>query len=55
MSPNVIASDGHSCRSRAPVLADAARIVRKTGGATLEDWVTREAPRRILAGEPVLG
>lgn len=52
---DVIASDGHSCRSRAPVLADAARIVRKTGGATLEDWVTREAPRRILAGEPVLG
>ena len=52
---DVIASDGHSCRSRAPVLDAAARIARKVGGDTLEDWVTREAPRRILAGEPVLG
>lgn len=52
---DVIASDGHSCRTRAPVLDAAAKIARKTGGATMEDWVTREAPRRLLAGEPVLG
>jgi protein-tyrosine phosphatase len=52
---DVIASDGHSCRTRVPVLDAAAKVARKTGGPTLEDWVTREAPRRILAGEPVLG
>jgi protein-tyrosine phosphatase len=52
---DLIASDGHSSRSRPPTLDDAARIVRRQGGETLEDWLTREVPRRILAGEPVLG
>ena len=52
---DLIASDGHSCRSRPPVMDKAAKIVRKLGGATAEDWLTREAPRRILAGEMVLG
>lgn len=52
---DVIASDGHSCRSRPPVMDAAARLARKAGGETCEDWVTREAPRRVLAGEPVLG
>ena len=52
---DVLASDGHSCRSRPPTMDVAARIARKTGGPTMEDWLTREAPRRILAGEPVLG
>jgi protein-tyrosine phosphatase len=54
-SIDLLASDGHSARGRPPTLADAARIVRKQRGSTLEDWVTREVPRRILAGEPVLG
>lgn len=52
---DVIASDGHSCARRPPTMDAAARLVRKLGGATAEDWVTREAPRRILAGEPVTG
>lgn len=52
---DLVASDGHSCRSRPPVMDEAARIVRKIAGATAEDWLTREAPRRVLAGEPVLG
>lgn len=50
---DVIASDGHSCRSRPPTMDEAARIARKLGGPTMEDWTTREAPRRILAGETV--
>jgi protein-tyrosine phosphatase len=54
-SIDLLASDGHGPRGRPPVLADAARIVRKSAGATMEDWLTREVPRRILAGEPVLG
>jgi len=52
---DLLASDGHSTRSRPPTLADAARIVRKQAGATVEDWLTNEVPRRILAGEPVVG
>lgn len=52
---DLVASDGHSCRSRPPVLDQAARIVRKVAGPTAEDWVLREVPRRLLAGEPVLG
>jgi protein-tyrosine phosphatase len=52
---DLLASDGHSARGRPPTLDAAARIVRKTAGETVEDWVTREVPRRILAGEPVLG
>jgi len=52
---DLVASDGHSARSRPPTLADAARIVRKQAGATVEDWLTNEVPRRILAGEPVVG
>ena len=52
---DLIASDGHSPRGRPPVLDEAARLVRKLAGATVEDWLTREVPRRILAGEPVLG
>lgn len=52
---DLVASDGHSCRSRAPVLDGAARVVRKIAGASAEDWVLREVPRRLLAGEPVLG
>ena len=52
---DLIASDGHSCRSRPPVMDAAAKVVRKLAGATAEDWLTREVPRRVLAGEPVLG
>jgi protein-tyrosine phosphatase len=52
---DLLASDGHSARSRPPTLADAARIVRKQAGETVEDWLTCEVPRRILAGEPVVG
>lgn len=52
---DIVASDGHSAMRRPPTLDEAARVVRKAGGATLEEWVTREVPRRILAGEPVLG
>lgn len=52
---DLVASDGHSCRSRPPVMDGAAKVVRKLAGATAEDWLTREVPRRILAGEPVLG
>jgi protein-tyrosine phosphatase len=54
-SVDLIASDGHSARGRPPTLDAAARVVRKHGGPTLEDWLTREVPRRILAGEAVLG
>jgi protein-tyrosine phosphatase len=52
---DVLASDGHSCARRPPTMDVAAKLVRKVGGPTAEDWVTREVPRRILAGEPVLG
>jgi len=51
---DLVASDGHSTRARPPLLADAARAVRKIGGSTLEDWVLTEVPRRILGGEPVV-
>ena len=52
---DLVASDGHSCRSRPPVLDGAARVVRKLAGPSAEDWVFREVPRRLLAGEAVLG
>jgi protein-tyrosine phosphatase len=52
---DLIASDGHSCRSRPPTMDAAAKVVRKLSGPTAEEWLTREAPRRVLAGEPVLG
>lgn len=52
---DLVASDGHSARGRPPTLDAAARIVRKVAGETVEDWLTREVPRRILGGEPVLG
>lgn len=52
---DLIASDGHGPGRRPPVMDEAARTVRKLGGATMEEWVTFEVPRRILAGEPVLG
>ncbi len=52
---DLLASDGHSARGRPPTLDSAARIVRKVAGETVEDWLTREVPRRILVGEPVLG
>src|SRR5207247_6242403 len=52
---DLVASDGHSVRGRPPTMDEAARVVRKAAGETVEDWVTREVPRRILAGEPVLG
>jgi protein-tyrosine phosphatase len=52
---DIVASDGHSARGRPPTLDEAAKIVRKQAGDTVEDWVMQEVPRRILAGEPVLG
>ncbi len=52
---DLIASDGHTTRSRPPVLGEAAKIVRKQAGETVEDWLLSEVPRRILAGEPVVG
>jgi protein-tyrosine phosphatase len=52
---DILASDGHSTDRRPPTLDEAARVVRRQGGESLEQWVTREVPRRILAGEPVLG
>jgi protein-tyrosine phosphatase len=52
---DLLASDGHSARGRPPTMDEAARIVRKQAGDTMEDWLVREVPRRILAGEPVLG
>jgi protein-tyrosine phosphatase len=52
---DLVASDGHGPGRRPPVMDDAARTVRKWGGATMEQWVTDEVPRRVLAGEPVLG
>jgi len=52
---DLIASDGHSCRSRRPTMDAAAKVVRKISGPTAEEWLTHEAPRRVLAGEPVLG
>jgi len=52
---DLVASDGHSCRTRPPVLDEAARAIRKMAGPTAEDWLLREVPRRLLAGEPVLG
>ena len=52
---DLVASDGHGCARRPPVMDEAARVVRKLGGASMEEWVTYEVPRRILAGEPVLG
>lgn len=54
-SIDFIASDGHSAGRRPPTLDAAARLIRKEAGETVEDWITREVPRRILAGEPVLG
>jgi len=52
---DIIASDGHSARGRPPTLDAAAKVLRKLAGATVEDLLTQEVPRRILAGEPVLG
>jgi len=52
---DLLASDGHSARGRPPTMDEAARIVRKQAGSTVEDWLTCEVPRRILAGEPVVG
>lgn len=52
---DLVASDGHSTRRRPPVMDEAARLVRKLSGETTEEWVMNEVPRRILAGEPVLG
>jgi protein-tyrosine phosphatase len=52
---DLVASDGHSANRRPPTMDEAARAVRKAAGATVEEWLTREVPRRILAGEPVLG
>jgi protein-tyrosine phosphatase len=52
---DLLASDGHSARGRPPTMDAAARLVRKQAGSTMEDWLVREVPRRILAGEPVLG
>jgi protein-tyrosine phosphatase len=52
---DLLASDGHSSRGRPPTMDAAARLVRKQAGESMEDWVVREVPRRILAGEPVLG
>lgn len=54
-SIDLLASDGHSARGRPPTLDAAARLVRKSAGETMSDWLTQEVPRRILAGEPVLG
>ena len=47
--------EGDGCARRRPGMDGAARVVRKLGGASMEGWVTYEVPRRILAGEPVLG
>ena len=52
---DLVASDGHGPGRRPPVLDEAARTIRKWGDSTMEQWVTAEVPRRILAGEPVLG
>jgi protein-tyrosine phosphatase len=52
---DLLASDGHSCRSRPPVMDQGAKAVRKIAGESAEQWLTREAPRRVLAGEPVIG
>lgn len=52
---DLVGSDGHNTVTRPPTLDGAARVVRRVAGATAEDWVTREVPRRLLAGEPVLG
>ena len=52
---DMVASDGHSCGGRPPVMDDAARLIRKMAGPSAEEWVLSEVPRRILAGEPVLG
>ncbi len=52
---DLVASDGHSARRRPPVMDKAAKLVRKLAGESAEQWVTQEVPRRILAGEPVLG
>ena len=52
---DLVASDGHSARGRPPTLDAVAKLVRKQAGDSVEDWLTCEVPRRILAGEPVLG
>jgi protein-tyrosine phosphatase len=52
---DLVASDGHSTRGRPPTMEAAAKYVRKHAGETVEDWLMSEVPRRILAGEPVLG
>ena len=52
---HVLASDAHSPSWRPPTLAvalDAARAVHPEAAATL-DWMVTEAPRAILAGEPL--
>lgn len=52
---HVLASDAHSPSWRPPTLAvalDAARAVHPEAAATLE-WMVTEAPRAILAGEPL--
>ncbi len=51
---DAIASDTHSLKRRPPSLKKAAKYVRKQAGSSAEDWVTFEAPRRILAGERVI-
>ena len=52
---DLVASDGHNTVRRPPTLDGAARAIRRKCDADVEDWLTREVPRRILAGEPVLG
>jgi protein-tyrosine phosphatase len=54
-SIDLVASDGHSAGRRPPTLDGAARVIRRAAGETAEDWLVHEVPRRILAGEPVLG
>ncbi len=47
----VIASDAHDCRRRAPILDQVCRVARKNFPADdIRDWVV-ENPRRILANE----
>jgi protein-tyrosine phosphatase len=52
---DLVASDGHSVVRRPPTLDGAARILSRTIGDSATQWVTAEVPRRLLAGEPVLG
>lgn len=52
---DLVASDGHNTVRRPPTLDGAARAVRRIAGSSAEDWILREVPRRLVAGEPVLG